>query len=376
MMGLMRRRFPSIQGIFDLYRPFVELAIEVTKAGGVFGQVLPDIVLLKDYQSTRDMLLARTTLLKIDWWGMAFSDAVIDAATIIGVRDSAAGDHRVTSTIREGGTSKVMSIRQADFARNPRSTFNLILSDERRTLIERLNQFPHLTEFFEVHEGVHSGNIRSELFVDDRRDESCKELLFGGNDIAPYLTRWNGRYIRLNAIPVKRIAERYANIGQQSWHESRKILVRRTGDFVLAAVDAVGRYCSNNFFLIIPRVAHLLDLYGLCALLNSRPMTAYFRLIEPRRGRVFSELKIKHLGQFPLPLATDATHAIALNDLGRRRTAIAEMSSIQVSPMENDRILREASALDRMIDAATFEALRFSAGDWDHLSDLVEVEDG
>ena len=48
--------------------------------------VLPDIVLLKDYIETRKLILDRLSIHAIDWWGMAFADAVIDAATIIGAK--------------------------------------------------------------------------------------------------------------------------------------------------------------------------------------------------------------------------------------------------------------------------------------------------
>jgi hypothetical protein len=332
----LRARFPSARGIFDLFRPFVELAVRLARPGGVVGQVLPDIVLLKDYESTRELLLGRTTLVKIDWWGMAFADAVIDAATIVARKGSPPAGHRVEATIRPGGstatgfvatiapaTATTASIRQSDFARNPRSTFNLILTDDRRAVVEKLDGLPRLGTYFEVHEGVHSGNVRAELFVDRAVDDSCRELLFGRGEIAPYLLRWDGKFIRLAAVPERKSAARYANVGRPAWHERPKLLVRRTGDHVLAAVDPVGRYCSNNFFLVFPRADHPLDLYGLCALLNSRAVTAYFRLVEPRRGRVFAELKIKHLGQFPIPPAADARGAETLNRLGRGRAELA-----------------------------------------------------
>jgi hypothetical protein len=86
----------------------------------------------------------------------------------------------------------------------------------------------------------------------------------------------------------------------------------------LAAVDRAGRYASNNFFLVFPHRPCDLDLDGLCALLNSRLLTWYFRAVEPRHGRVFAELKIKHLGAFPLPLGTGCRR---LNQLGKERAA-------------------------------------------------------
>jgi hypothetical protein len=94
---------------------------------------------------------------------------------------------------------------------------------------------------------------------------------------------------------------------------------------VLAAVDREGRWASNNFFLVFPKRPCSLDLDGLCALLNSRFMTWYFRAIEPRQGRAFAELKIKHLTVFPLP---EGVAAARLNDLGRRRCEDGSLDAV------------------------------------------------
>src|SRR5262249_18395551 len=40
-----RRHYPSARGIFDLFRPFVERAVRITRPGGAVGLVLPDVLL-------------------------------------------------------------------------------------------------------------------------------------------------------------------------------------------------------------------------------------------------------------------------------------------------------------------------------------------
>jgi SAM-dependent methyltransferase len=323
------QRFPSSAGIFDLFRPFVELGVRLTKDGGWFGMVLPDIVLLKDYPRTRRFLLDHLTLERIDTWGMAFTGAVIDVVTIIGRKRPAPAGHCVRVGSEGRRAKRILSIPQADFLANPRYVFNLQLTPDRRRVLNRLAHCPRLGDYFEVHEGVHSGNIRAELFVTERLDSSCHELYFGRDEIRPYELRWRGRYVRLAAVPARKTRVRYANIGRPVWHEQSKVLVRRTGDHVLAAVDRKGRYASNNFFLVFPKKTCALDLDGLCALLNSEFMTWYFKVIEPRQGRVFAELKIKHLATFPLPAeALTARGCRQLNRLGHQRAAVHPRAAI------------------------------------------------
>jgi adenine-specific DNA-methyltransferase len=239
------------------------------------------------------------------------------------------------------------------FLTNDRHVFNLMLTEEKREIIDRLAGLPRLERFFEAHEGVHSGNMRDELFTDQPVDDTCRPLYFGRDELAPYSLRWRGRYVRLGIVPDKKTRERYANPGQPSWFERDKILVRRTGDHVLAAVDRDHRWASNNFFVLLPRAGAgscSLSLEALCALLNSRFMTWYFRTIEPRKGRIFAELKIKHLDVFPLPVAVTTPGACdELARLGVERAQVALL--LQEPPAGTDAALRaRAKELDAAIE--------------------------
>jgi hypothetical protein len=276
---------------------------------------------------------------------------VIDAATIVGVKREATDDHQVQVTVHDPEAPVRHCMHQSDFRANPRHVFNLYLTPEKREILARLDECPPLGDYFEVHEGVHSGNIRDELFVDRPLDKSCRELLFGRDEIAPYHVQWNGKYVRLSAVPKKKTRARYANAGKPEWYDQEKLLVRRTGDYVLAAVDRHRRYASNNFFIVFPTTPCSLDLDGLCALLNSRFMTWYFRTIEPRKGRVFAEIKIKHLSVFPLPPEVlDSNGCATLNELGRERANAAEKLLAAKTPDAVTRARRLCEGFDARIN--------------------------
>lgn len=347
-----RKTFPFSSGIFDMFRPFIERAASLLKAGGYFGMVLPDIVLLKDYESTRLFIMDHLTLQAIDWWGMAFKSAVIDACTIIGKKGPSTAHQAILINVRDPKSPLSHSIRQEEFRRNPRCTFNLMLTEEKRRILERLDLCPGVGDYFEIHEGVHSGNIRAELFVSRAIDKSCREMYFGRDEISRYSLHWNGLFIRASAAPSRRTASKYANLGQPEWYDREKLLVRRTGDFVLAAVDRHRRYASNNFFIVFPKASSSLELDGMCALLNSRFITWYFRTIEPRKGRVFAELKIKHLSVFPLPpQVTQDDGCRELNELGARRTALAYEEIRAGVAGDSSEIKRVQEHIDSQIDA-------------------------
>lgn len=358
-----RHHYPSSVGIYDLFRPFVERAVRLLRSGGSLGLVLPEIVLLKDYPQTRKYLLDQLRILSIEWYGQAFRDAVIDAVTLVGVKETSNPEHAIDTAIHEPRGTRRRQIRQSLFLRAPNFTFNLGMSERKRATLDRLASLPCLGDYFEVHEGVHSGNIRRELFCDTKRDESCREMYFGGDEISPYALRWGGRYIRLDATAEAKAAGRYAHLGRREWFERSKVLVRRTGDYVLAAADLSGRYASNNFFVVLPSRPSPLGLPGLAALLNSRLTTSFFRAIEPRVGRVFAELKIKHLRRFPLPAAVLGGSAEAieacrqLDALGQERARLASATE----PAVRD----DHQLLDAQIDALVESLLATAPGDLD-----------
>jgi hypothetical protein len=182
--------------------------------------------------------------------------------------------------------------------------------------------------------------MRAELFVDHPLDATCREMYFGRDELRPHRLVWGGRYIRLAALPRQRTKDRYANAGRPEWYTRPKVLVRRTGDYVLAAADESRRYASNNYFVVLPTLPCSLDVYGLAALLNSRFMTWYYRTAVPRRGRAFAEVKIRHLLAFPLPPEAEVPGGCSrLNDLGRRRAMT-----------EGDEAQRLDDRIERLVD--------------------------
>jgi len=353
----LRRKYPSVRGIFDWFRPFVEQGLRLLVGGGYFGMVLPDIVLLKNYPDTRKCILDDLALSRIDWWGRVFSSAVIDAATVIGRKAAVTATHRVNVAVHDSEAPLSHEIPQADFRQNARYTFNLHLTTEKRSVLTQLEQLPKLGDFFEIHEGAHSGNMRAELFLDEKVDDTCRPLYFGRDEIRPYSITWHGKFIRLGAVPAKKTRDKYANTGKPCWHENPKVLVRRTGDWVLAAVDGRGYYCSNNFFLVFPRGDCPLSLHGLCTLLNSRALTWYFRAIEPRKGRVFAELKIKHLAAFPLPAGIVDGGCEDLNRLGEQRAELERCLNTGVeAPHEAKKLECSRAAVDNEINRCAMSA--------------------
>jgi adenine-specific DNA-methyltransferase len=291
----------SSQGILDLFRFFIEKALKLIKENGYWGYVLPDIILLKNYDSTRKLLLDKLKIDDIQYWGMAFKNVNIDTCSIIGSINEKEKNNLIDIAIHNAKKEIVYNkIIQKKFYKLSGYKFNIYLDESTESLLNELNKNNKFEDFFEVHEGIHSGNIRDKLFISSRINDNCKKLIFGRDEIKRYNLKWNGKWVDYRKDIVDKKAGEYAGLGKKEYFEINKIVVRRTGDFILAALDTNNYYFSNNAFVCIPKININLDLKYVVGLLNSDLMTWYYLTIQPRKGKLFSELKINQLRTFPI----------------------------------------------------------------------------
>jgi len=305
--------FTTARGVWDPFKFFVERCHQLLRPGGRWGLVLPDILLLKNLQSVRDLILEGSAIEELAHCGRAFVGANIDAVALVAsrVNEPVTKSHKIRVWPHLPERWRVTKPRnrlqaQRVFHELPGHKFNLYLHGDSLALYRRLRAYPRLGDTLEMHEGVHTGNSRAKLFLDSEENEFCRPLVLGRGELAPFALRWAGRYLDTNPDLLDRSAGDYANLGRSEWHHSEKIVVRRTGDRVIAAYDSEGLYVSNNMFVMLPKLKGEIEearatLRALVTLLNSRFMTWYFRAIQPRVGRLFAELKLVHLRDFPLP---------------------------------------------------------------------------
>ena len=317
-----RRRFRLARGIVDPCAMFIERATELLASGGRLGLVLPDYILLKNYPAVRRHLLDNYEIEEMVHWGRAFPGVNLDAFSLVARRR-----HRVARAARRGrgGATASPTIRcfpggpEGRMVEVPRSrieaapghAFNLSLDAAGAALLARLEaQGTRLGDWMEAHEGIHSGNIRAKLFLPPSSSPPAGArtlpLILGRDEIRPFAIRWAGWRVLYDPRVVDREAGEYASLGRRRWFTPAKILVRRTGDHLLAALDRSGLYASNNLFVALRREGCPVPLEFLEAYLNSSLATWCFRAIQPRAGRLFAELKLIHLNRLPVPRPPDA----------------------------------------------------------------------
>ncbi len=309
-------------GLVDTFAVFIELGIRQLRDRGRLGLLLPDIFLLKNYPQIRSHVLHQTSIESLVHWGMPFPDVNLDVCSILTRKGSAPKDHTIRCVPEvqhnDPDVSSANIIPQRTFLEAKDYRLNLMLSEDLVGLLKRVRGLgPRMDELFLIREGVHSGNVRDRLFLEQPVGKQCEKLLFGRDEIRPLILEWHGKWIQLDTKALGSSKDGYFNLGDPQLHRARKILVRRTGDRVIAALDSVGLFSSNNFFLCVPNPPLTWEEVCYCAaVLNTPFVTWYFRAIQPRAGRLFAELKITHLSEIPIPFVRDPEYATWVQIVG------------------------------------------------------------
>ncbi|ANN64090.1 hypothetical protein SZ47_05025 [Brachyspira hyodysenteriae] len=132
----------------------------------------------------------------------------------------------------------------------------------------------------------------------------------------------------------------------------------------MANVDNDNYYFSNNVFVCIPKFTDISLLYFL-GILNSKFLTWYYRTIQPRKGKLFAELKINVLNSFPMPnINLDDKQDKEMHDkivaLVDSIIALNKKLAVEKNPNAVTMINRQINAVDKQIDALVYKLYNLS----------------
>ncbi len=274
---------------------------------------------------------------------MAFKNVNLDCCTILGIKKFCEPNHMVNAIIHENDKTTLNKIPQNQFIRLDGYKLNLHLKNDTMAIIDKLANSESFGDFFDSHEGIHSGNIRNKLFIDERIGQYAQKLIFGRDEIRKYYIKWNGKWVNYDKSIINRNDGEYAGLGKPEYFERDKIIVRRTGDYILAAVDCDKFYFTNNVFVCLPQKGSQIDIRYALACLNSTLSTWYYRAIQPRKGKLFAELKINVLKKLPLKCVNEKDQAPLINIVN------------QIISMKKSDVHSDTSALENQIDQIIYK---------------------
>ena len=306
------------------YAIFLERAVQLLKPGGFSAFILPDSFLMgKYFRKLRRFLLEKTQLKEIcvfakNFWKNADSGfpVILQFTSQPTDKNQPAMFNSVKTRFEDGKVHIEQSYRMeaASFLRLARARFRLFFSKETAQFVERFESdaIP-LKSFFEAHHGIRSraGVGKKRIVSRHHNNQLWKPGLITGNSVLPFYINYQGHFILTNAELL------YSGGFDPELIEQTKIILRRTGDRLIAAVDTKDFYHTNTLIYLIPKSDEIcpLSLYALCAILNSATFNKYYQIISLKAGRTLPQVEIDMLHEFPLKMQSGILRE--LDDAGR-----------------------------------------------------------
>ena len=194
--------------------------------------------------------------------------------------------------------------------------------------------------------------VDTKPFVSPTKTDDTFRPLLRGSLIHRYLTKWNNDYwISFGDW----LAEpRYS----ASYEAKAKIVIRQTGDSLIATLDRQQFVVRDNLYTILAR-SKFADLRFLLGLLNSTLLRWFYQnVINPEQGEALAQVKRSHLDALPirtLDLAEPSEKKQHDEMVRLVEMMLSTQKQLAAATNENDRtyLQSKADGLDRQIDELT-----------------------
>ncbi|WP_435157082.1 Eco57I restriction-modification methylase domain-containing protein [Haladaptatus sp. DFWS20] len=366
----LKSRYETVTGAFDLYVPFVE---RMTALGDRVSCVVPNKWTTARYGRTlRDHLLDRHRLVEL-----------LDVSAVSVFADASVYPLVVTVEA-ESGPTETIRVRQADTLTKlddrgdeaPGTLLSRAFVDELGDRVipvgidpafvpiaERLRREndelgAHVTQT----EGIHTGNVRDKLVVDDP-GPNCEPLVNGGN-VSRYGLNWDGKWIRFDPSLIG--DGEYGSLRDRDVFEDEKLLLRDISERPVATYDDEGFYALNTLYSVRSRSD--LPLRYLLTVINSTAATCWFQQVYGGTHVSGGYLRFKPMfaTQLPVPNGNDDRVALValanrMRDLGRERDDIEIRLPVGDGPRLGE-LVRTTSADSMLAETTeTRDGLRLGA---------------
>ena len=138
-----------------------------------------------------------------------------------------------------------------------------------------------------------------------------------------------------------------------------KIVMRQTGDSLIAALDTEQLLCLNNMHVLVPRDERP-SLSYLLGVINSKLMNWCYHTSNPEVGEALAEVKKTNVAQLPIrPInfsdPGDKGRHDKVVSLVERMLNLHKQLDKAKNPNDKTRLQREIEATDRQIDQLVYE---------------------
>ncbi len=170
-------------------------------------------------------------------------------------------------------------------------------------------------------------------------DDPSDNRVLRGRNVGKYSLFFEGIWLRKNWREIQHEhieidSKSRLKVNEKAYFASPKILVRQTGDQIIATVDSDRFFHQKSLLCIIPKGG--VSASFLCAVLNHPKMTEIYRSMTMQSGKVFSQVKKNFLEQLPIPSSFDPPQKELIAELAERLIKSQGQDSSLLAQLEDE----------------------------------------
>ena len=295
----------------DTYLLFIERGVALLKKRGIQCLIVPNTWLASlMFKSIRRFVFGDTRLISlVDIRTKVFA-AVVDNNIFAHSKERPGRNRFPVLAYTENGFEPLYSQEQGDWHSAQGKAVSVALTPELKRIATQIQRHSTLDTFFAITPGckpyqVGKGvpkqtrqTVDAKPFTSDVQKNAQFRPLLRGRLIGRYEILWDqDLWIKFGDwLAEPRLSANY--------DAPEKIVIRQTGDSLIAAFDCRQFVVMNNMFTVVPVSSNAPTFFALAAINSSVLNWFYQTCINPEKGEALAEIKKGHLIQLPLAIPT------------------------------------------------------------------------
>lgn len=303
----------------ESYLFFIEKGLTLTKKNGFLSYIIPNTWLINvKLTNIRKHIFTDNRVLSISHYHKSVFDAVVDTEVIV-IQKGFVKDNKVKVYRHFDANNVLMLLHSQDtWSLKNGQVINIFADSKTETLIKKISfDSLLLSDIANVYAGVvpyEEGKgypkqtrnmMKQKIYNSVYQIDSSYRPVIRGADINRYENNWDGtRWIKYGknlAAPRK-----------QEIFDNEKIIIRQTGDSLIATYDNKKFICLKNTHVIIATKNY--HLKYILSILNSKLMNYYYQYLNPEMGEALAEVKKENVEKLVFKKANDQKPFIELVD--------------------------------------------------------------
>jgi hypothetical protein len=285
----------------NTYALFTDLGLgKILKTKGRLGFIIPNSWMEGKYFSRMRKELYSKNVDEIVYLKDTVFDEIVETLIILVENIKTENEYiRISEDIIEGIYDEI------EFNKEKLSGgFNPFISKE-NALSKRLEEdFKTIDDFAIVYRGLETRS--NDKWLSEEKESDRHKPILLGRDVVRYSYEHSGTFVDF----IKDEMKSNANL---EMYEQPKILMRRTGSDIIAAVDFENRLALKNLYLIIPNED--VNIYCLVAALNSKLLNYLHTLRKSGENKAFAQFSGVYVKSFPYKNSDDKNFEFLVNKI-------------------------------------------------------------